>query len=109
MESKNILIVGGGIGGLAAAIAFRNKGFNVDVLERSSDMHASVFGVGIIQPFNALRALDQIGCADACLDVGYSTTAWGKMLDSEGNEVKQMPGATIPGEKYPPMNGVTRP
>lgn len=109
MKEIKVLVVGGGIGGLATAIAMRGKGFAVDVIERSSDMHASVFGVGIIQPFNALRALDAIGCAQQCLEFGYSTRAWGKTLNAEGVEVRQMPGATIPGSNLPPMNGITRP
>jgi 2-polyprenyl-6-methoxyphenol hydroxylase-like FAD-dependent oxidoreductase len=102
-------VVGGGIGGLSTAIALRGKGFEVVVAELRSDMHSSVFGVGIIQPINALRALDAIGCADACLEAGYSTRAWGKVLDAQGEDVRQIPGATLPGSRLPPMNGVTRP
>jgi 2-polyprenyl-6-methoxyphenol hydroxylase-like FAD-dependent oxidoreductase len=109
MKEIKVLVVGGGIGGLATAIAMRLRGIAVDVIERSSDMHSSVFGVGIIQPMNALRALDAIGCAKPCLEAGYSTRAWGKTLNAEGAEVRQMPGATIPGSDLPPMNGVTRP
>ncbi len=104
-----ILILGGGIGGLCTAIALRKQGFEVDVLEQSSDLHSSVHGVGIIQPMNALRALEVIGCVEECLAVGYSTQAWGKMLDADGNVIRQIPGARIPGSDLPPMNGITRP
>jgi len=109
VKVARVLVVGGGIGGLSAAIALRTKGFDVDVVELRPDLHSSVYGVGIIQPVNALRALDRIGCARACLDAGYSTRAWGKVLDADGNEVRQIPGATLPGSDLPPMNGVTRP
>lgn len=109
MEKQKILIIGGGIGGISAAIAFRNQGFQVKVVEIRPSLHASVYGVGIIQPVNALRALEAIGCAGACLEAGYSTRAWGKVLDAQGNEMRQIPGATIPGSDLPPMNGVTRP
>lgn len=109
MKTQKILVIGGGIGGISAAIALRNKGFAVRVAELQADMHSSVYGVGIIQPVNALRALDAIGCAQACIDAGYSTRAWGTVLDTEGNQVRQIPGATIPGSDLPPMNGVTRP
>lgn len=109
MNRGSVLIVGGGIGGLSTAIALRDVGYDVNVVELQEDLHSSVYGVGIIQPVNALRALDAIGCAEACLAVGYSTTAWGQMLDVDGDLIREMPGARIPGSVLPPMNGLTRP
>ncbi|MFF3505708.1 FAD-dependent monooxygenase [Streptomyces sp. NPDC003247] len=109
MSRGTVLVVGGGIGGLSTGIALRNAGFDVDVVELKQSLHSSVHGVGIIQPVNALRALDAIGCAEACLAVGYSTTAWGQLLDVDGDLIREMPGARIPGSELPPMNGLTRP
>ncbi|MFG3109690.1 FAD-dependent monooxygenase [Streptomyces tendae] len=109
MNRGSVLVVGGGIGGLSTAVALRGAGYDVNVVELQEDLHSSVYGVGIIQPVNALRALDAIGCAEACLAAGYSTTAWGQMLDVEGNPVREMPGARIEGSELPPMNGLTRP
>lgn len=109
MAQHSVIVVGGGIGGLSAAIALRQKGLEVTVIERYADLHASVFGVGIIQPGNALRALDAIGCADACLAAGYPAKQWGRMLDVDGNHLHDMPGVVIDGSELPPLNGVTRP
>jgi 2-polyprenyl-6-methoxyphenol hydroxylase-like FAD-dependent oxidoreductase len=109
MSRGSVLVVGGGIGGLAAAIALRGVGYDVNLVEVQADMRASVYGVGIIQPVNALRALAAIGCARDCLEAGYSTTAWGQLLDVDGNLVREMPGARISGSDLPPMNGITRP
>ncbi|MCR2783454.1 MULTISPECIES: FAD-dependent oxidoreductase [unclassified Microbacterium] len=109
MSQRSILVVGGGIGGLSAAIALRQAGNLVTVIEKQPDAHSSVYGVGIIQPANALRALDAIGCATACLDSGYSAAAWGSMYDVDGNFLRDMPGTLIPDSDFPPMNGVTRP
>jgi 2-polyprenyl-6-methoxyphenol hydroxylase-like FAD-dependent oxidoreductase len=109
MSRGSVLVVGGGIGGLSAAIALRGADYDVNVVEIHADLHSSVYGVGIIQPVNALRALEAIGCAQACLDAGYSTTAWGQLLDVHGNLLREMPGARIPGSDLPPMNGLTRP
>lgn len=78
-------------------------------MEIRPDLHSSVYGVGIIQPVNALRALEAIGCAEACMEAGCSTTAWGGVFDVDGNLVREMPGATIPGSGLPPLNGITRP
>ena len=52
--AARVLVVGGGIGGLSATIALRNRGVAVDVVE--SNPKWDVYGVGILQPGNAIRA-----------------------------------------------------
>jgi len=71
----DILIVGGGIGGLTAAIALRARSHRVTVIER--DPQWSVYGVGIIQQGNVLRAMDQLGLLDDYLSaaVGFDFVA----------------------------------
>src|SRR6187399_3424809 len=59
MDGLDILVIGGGIGGLTAAIALRQHGHRVTVIERDPDW--SVYGVGIIQQGNVLRAMKQLG------------------------------------------------
>jgi 2-polyprenyl-6-methoxyphenol hydroxylase-like FAD-dependent oxidoreductase len=109
MTQRSVLVVGGGIGGLSAAIALRQAGLAVTVLERQHDLHSSIFGVGIIQPINALRALDALGCARACMDAGYPASEWGAMYDVDGNYLFPMRGTPIEGSSLPPLNGLTRP
>jgi 2-polyprenyl-6-methoxyphenol hydroxylase-like FAD-dependent oxidoreductase len=96
VTTSNVLIVGAGIGGLSTAIALRQRGFEVHVVERYPDMHSSVFGVGIIQPMNALRALDAIGCLEQCLEHGFATAAWGRKLNQQGEILGEVPGARSP-------------
>ena len=55
MRDLDILVIGGGIGGLTAAIALRAHGHRVTVIER--DPEWSVYGVGIIQQGNVLRVV----------------------------------------------------
>ncbi len=106
---RRALVVGGGLGGLATATALRQRNWDVTVLEKQPDLHSSIYGVGIIQPINALRALDMIGCADACLEQGYASTGWSTFLDLDGKRIGEAPGAQIPGSRLPTMNGITRP
>jgi 2-polyprenyl-6-methoxyphenol hydroxylase-like FAD-dependent oxidoreductase len=60
---RNILIIGGGIGGLSAAIALARRGNAVTVIER--DPEWSVYGVGIIQQANVVRAMNQLGVLES--------------------------------------------
>jgi 2-polyprenyl-6-methoxyphenol hydroxylase-like FAD-dependent oxidoreductase len=69
MNTAKILVIGGGIGGLTAAIALRRKGFDVDVIER--DPTWSVYGVGIIQQGNVIRAMTELGLIDDYIDAGF--------------------------------------
>jgi 2-polyprenyl-6-methoxyphenol hydroxylase-like FAD-dependent oxidoreductase len=67
-----VLVVGGGIAGLALGIALRRIGRTVELVELNSAWN--VYGVGIILQANALRALRQLGLSDACVAVGYPYT-----------------------------------
>lgn len=101
-----VLVVGGGIGGLTAAVALRRQGIEVDLIEKNPEH--SVYGVGIIQPNNALRALDAIGLADECVRRGGAfdrvniRDRFGAMIGG-GNS----PGEAAP--HLPAINGITRP
>src|ERR1700677_5241759 len=71
---RKALVIGGGIGGLAAAVAMRRGGIAVDLVELKPDW--AVYGVGIIQPNNTLRALQRIGLGDACVGNGAPYSVW---------------------------------
>jgi 2-polyprenyl-6-methoxyphenol hydroxylase-like FAD-dependent oxidoreductase len=61
-----ILVVGGGIGGLAAAYALAQQGIPVRVLEQSPEFRE--VGAGIQLGPNIFRMLDKIGLKDAILE-----------------------------------------
>jgi len=58
-----ILILGGGIGGLSAAIALRSVGFDAEVFEQSPELREA--GAGVALWSNALASLDQLGVGEA--------------------------------------------
>jgi 2-polyprenyl-6-methoxyphenol hydroxylase-like FAD-dependent oxidoreductase len=66
---RNVLIVGGGIGGLSTAIGLGRIGVRADVVEIQKQW--AIYGVGIIQPGNAIRAYKALGVADRCLERGF--------------------------------------
>lgn len=68
-HTKNVLVIGGGIGGLTAAIALRAKGIVVDVIERNPAW--SVYGVGIIQQGNVVRAMAELDLINDYLGAGF--------------------------------------
>jgi len=76
MEHKElpIAIIGGGIGGLAAALSLLRAGVDVHVYERARTI--SEVGAGIAVSPNATRILHRLGLADALEAKGVKPTAW---------------------------------
>lgn len=70
----SIAIVGGGIGGLSAALSLLRAGVDVHVYERARTI--SEVGAGIAVSPNAVRILHRLGLADALEATGVRTKAW---------------------------------
>lgn len=62
------LVIGAGIGGLAAAIALRRAGFDVEVFERGTEMQDA--GAGLSLWANAIHALDALGLSEVVASAG---------------------------------------
>src|SRR5262245_50535597 len=101
-----VLIVGGGISGLAAAILLRNGGVDVDVVEIKKDW--KVYHVGIIVQSNLIRSLVSLGVADRCAAMGFpfQTMFFG---NSNGTAVHGLPGPQLAGPKFSANLGLARP
>jgi 2-polyprenyl-6-methoxyphenol hydroxylase-like FAD-dependent oxidoreductase len=78
---SRILIVGGGIAGLALGRALRERGFVPEIVERAASWPAG--GTGLYLPGNGVRALGALGLADKVLAraVGMSHQ---RILDHKG-------------------------
>lgn len=102
---QKILIVGGGIGGMVAAVALRQRDFEVEIVEVNPKW--DVYGVGIIQLGNALRALATVGLADQALAAGFGMSTLG-FYDHEGHQLYEIPQPQLAGPHYPAANALTR-
>ena len=66
---RQVLVVGGGVGGLTAATAFAQRGVEAVLIERRAQL--DVPGVGLGQPANALRIYDALGALNHILSTGF--------------------------------------
>lgn len=103
---RKALVVGGGIGGLSAAIALRKAGVAVEVIE----LHpvSRVYHVGIVVQANCLRAMAQLGVADAAVAAGFPYRGL-RVCDKQGHVKAELSGARLAGDDYPSNLGLTRP
>jgi 2-polyprenyl-6-methoxyphenol hydroxylase-like FAD-dependent oxidoreductase len=100
---KKVLIVGGGIGGLSTGIALRRAGIDAEIVELSKEYN--VYGVGIIQQANALRALDALGVAEETMRRG---SPYGKVKMCAPTGFQFGEAGTPPMGNYPTHNGISR-
>jgi 2-polyprenyl-6-methoxyphenol hydroxylase-like FAD-dependent oxidoreductase len=79
--AEKAIVVGGGIGGLAAARALIGRGWDVEVLERAPEF--GEVGAGLSLWANGVRALDALGLGDRVRDRAMVETSGG-IRDSAG-------------------------
>lgn len=103
--TQKILIVGGGIAGMVAAVALHQKNFAVEIVEVNPKW--DVYGVGITQLANALRALASVGLADQTLAAGFGMSTL-SFYDHEGHLLHTVPQPPLAGPNYPPASSLTR-
>lgn len=86
---RTILVAGGGIGGLATALAVSRHGHHIVVLERN-DTFAEL-GAGIQIAPNGFHALDRLGVGDAVRERAVFIDELRFMDGSTGERVQSMP------------------
>lgn len=86
------LIVGAGIGGLAAAVALRQQGWAVRIFERASSPRQ--LGFALLLAPNAMSALRCLRLADAVRDSGV-VIRQGEIRRGDGETLRRFDGAAI--------------
>jgi 2-polyprenyl-6-methoxyphenol hydroxylase-like FAD-dependent oxidoreductase len=84
-----VLLVGGGIGGMAAALALARLGMSVDLLEQSAAI--GEIGAGLQLGPNAFAALDALGVGDAVRRGAVFTDRLVMMVAVDCSEVASVP------------------
>ena len=84
IDSRAALIVGAGIGGLAAGVALQRAGWSVRIHERAASPRE--LGFGLLLAPNALSALGRLGVPDALVTSGAAGT---------GVEIRRLNGRLI--------------
>ena len=106
-EIKRVLIVGGGIAGMALAIVLKRAGIAADIAEIDKDWR--VYGTGITITGPTLRALDRLGLLDEVVNAGYCYDAT-RICDAAGNVImaSRVNGRPM-GPRIPNSGGILRP
>ncbi len=93
-----VIIAGGGIGGLTAALALHAAGIEAEVYEASAEIRP--LGVGINVLPHAVRELTELGLGDALAATGIATREL-RYISAHGQEIWREPRGVAAGYHWP--------
>src|SRR5262245_821765 len=88
-RALSVAIIGGGIGGTAAALSLLRAGLDVEVYEQASELRE--VGAGIQVSPNASRILHRLGLAEALAEQGVKPLAWHQRRWDDGQTLLRTP------------------
>ncbi|WP_216677591.1 FAD-dependent monooxygenase [Streptomyces sp. MNP-20] len=103
---RTAVVVGAGIAGLTAATALAHDGWQVEVAEAGPPEAPAGWGLCLTGP--SLRALDELGLADACTAEGYGMSTI-THVDVRGEPAGEVQLPRLIGARRPAMAGIARP
>src|SRR6187431_2272095 len=89
MRMLSVGVVGGGIGGLSAAVSLLAAGLDVHVYEQASQL--GEVGAGVQVSPNASRVLHGLGLADELAQTGVRPVAWHQRRWDDGRTLLRTP------------------
>ena len=103
---EKVLVVGGGVGGMSAALALARRGVQVELAD--ADPHWRAYGAGISVTGLSLRAFDDLGILDEVREHGF-VGAGIRLRGADGSVIMESP---VPPADAPPIarsGGIMRP
>jgi 2-polyprenyl-6-methoxyphenol hydroxylase-like FAD-dependent oxidoreductase len=105
---SNVLVIGAGLAGTAAAIGLADGSIGIDLIDVKSEVGA--VGSGITMQGNGLRELRRLGVWDAVRAAGYPFDSLGlRAPDPAGTLLAEIPDARTGGPDLPATLGLPRP
>ena len=104
--AQGVLIIGGGIAGMATAIELRKRGVAVDLVE--IDPEWRVYGAGITIGGAALRAFKTLGVLPEIAAQGWCSDGC-DLCAPDGTVMATLPTPRIAGPEIPGSGGILRP
>jgi 2-polyprenyl-6-methoxyphenol hydroxylase-like FAD-dependent oxidoreductase len=106
LDNNNVLIIGGGLSGTAAAIQLRKLGRNVDLVE--IDAGWRVYGAGITLGGAMLRAFRTLGILEQFLQEGFAADGV-EVHAPSGELLATLPTPRLAGPDIPAAAAILRP
>lgn len=103
-QTKSILIVGGGVGGMSAALSFMRDGRSITLID--SDPHWRVYGAGITVTCATLRAFAQLGVLEEIRAHGFLSKGV-RLFTPDGQMINEL--IPLPLEGISGVGGIMRP
>lgn len=103
---SKVLVVGGGIAGMATAIRLRERGVAVDLID--NDPNWRVYGTGVTLSVLTFRALCDLGLKDEILAEGHGHDGV-TLNDKAGNLIREVRSERLYAADVPAEGGVLRP
>ena len=103
---SSVLVIGGGVGGMAAAIRMREAGIAVDLID--SDANWGVYGTGVTLSVLTLRALGDLGLSKEIMAEGNCYDGI-TLCTKDGHIIQQMQSPRLFSPEVPAEGGILRP
>ena len=106
-SGDTVLIIGGGMGGMACALALHRAGIPAELVEIDPNWNA--LGAGLTLNGGALRAFDKLGLLEAVTRAGFASVGPIRACDASGTILSEGGTAPLFGPGIPNMGGILRP